>query len=137
MSYVNLYGIEVYRMALRDTVNEGGDDKAERNKTSTTQQETQTQAADTMEKARATDATASEQQEVGDVVKLDPIATHSKPTEAAGSSQRVLLVTRPSQRYGFISLYLPVTLLCAHNAAVLMLSCVVTWRSGPSGRRAR
>lgn len=103
MSYENLYGIEVYRMALRDTLNEGGDvaaAKTEQNKTVTEQEITQTQTVDMMEKAQATDITTSEQQEVGDVVKLDPIVTHSKSTEATGSSQRVLLVTRPSQRCG-------------------------------------
>lgn len=108
MSYANVYGIEVYRLALRETVNEGGsEDESGENtvpsgeisekapESAKTEQEPSAMA---MEKKNRAPTTGEEEQEVGDVVRLDPIASLKKSKDASGSSQRVVLVTRPSQR---------------------------------------
>ncbi|KAF1324084.1 Type i inositol 3, partial [Globisporangium splendens] len=107
MSFENLYGIEVYRLALRETLNEGGgehgssaetaessgDVGAEKN---TSEGANMGQADDIKKNASASGG--EEAREVGDVVKLDPIPPRRGSKDASGSSQRVLLVTRPSQR---------------------------------------
>lgn len=114
MSFVNLYGIEVYRMALRDTVNEGGDndsgdgsghsdsngDASLASTTSPSDSEPTTASRQASLRKDQAISRDSEEQELTDVVRLDPIAPLKKKPlpETTGSSQRVLLVTRPSQR---------------------------------------
>ncbi|TYZ62312.1 hypothetical protein PybrP1_009476 [[Pythium] brassicae (nom. inval.)] len=103
MSYENIFGLEIYRMALRDTVNEGGadggqgdgQDAATASTSASTALPQPLTPAGTMAKERSSGG--SEQQELSDVVRLDPLRRPADGT-APASSQRVLLVTRPSQR---------------------------------------
>lgn len=99
MSYENMFGFEIYRMALRDTVNENSADGGQsdgQDAVAASASATAMTPADAMAKVHATGD--SEQQELGDVARLDPL---KRPADSAmpASSQRVLLVTRPSQRY--------------------------------------
>lgn len=94
MSYANLFSMEVHRLALRDTVNEGGEQDAPATAATAPARATD---AEGMAKAHAAGGGSSEQPELSDVVRLDPLKK-SGDGPAPTSSQRVLLVTRPSQR---------------------------------------